>query len=397
MTTYSNAAANEPGRSSRAGSETALLRIYCYLFYSTVALIVSYFPLYFADQGYSPSEIGLIYAVGPAVSIAANLLTGTASDKYRTIKKLLVILFIGQLIMLAALMQAGSFIWVFLIMAGFYFFQTPVMPLSDSMILLSTHSTGRNYPSIRIFGSIGFACSAFLIGLLLKAYGSGATLWITITLVSLTLGVALMLRDYQGSLKKMEFSGLYKLLAKPRIVLFFLLILIVSVAHRMYEGFLALTLREMGASEGLIGTAWFASALSEIPVLFLLGKYGHKLRELPLLAFASLMYAARFFMMSRIDDPSFVIVLQLMHSISFGIYFSTALRYLTFLIPDEYRASGQAIYAIVWAGFAGLISGTAGGMLFESMGPHWFYAAASGLALSAGIGFMLMHVTSRTR
>jgi len=374
-----------------------VLRTYSYVFYSTWAIIVSYFPLYFADRGYSASQIGLLYAAGPAISIAANLLTGMASDKYRTIRKLLLLLFAGQLVMLGALLQAESFGVVILVMTAFYFFQTPIQPLSDSLTLLSVAHTGRNYPSIRIFGSIGFALSAYFFGILLKQSGSEYTVHVAIVLVALSLGLAWLLRDYQGRFSAMDFSGFFALVRQPRILFFFGTVLVLSVSHRMYEGFLALTLREMGASQQLVGSAWFASALSEIPILYLLGKYGHKLRELPLLAFASLMYATRFFLLSHIEDPIFVIGLQLMHSVTFGIFFSTALRYMTYLIPDEYRASGQALYAVVWAGIAGVISGTAGGSLFQAAGYQSFYGIASILAIAAFAGFAVMHVAARNR
>jgi MFS transporter, PPP family, 3-phenylpropionic acid transporter len=382
---------------STAAKDAAILRIYSYVFYSTMAVLVSYFPLYFADRGFTASQIGLLYAAGPAISIVANLLTGMASDKYRTIRKLLILLFAGQLIMLAALLQAESFGLVILVMTAFYFFQTPIQPLSDSLTLLSVSHTGRNYPSIRIFGSIGFALSAYLIGILLKQQGSGSTVMIAIGLVSLSLVLAWLLRDYQGRFRAMDFSGFFALVRQPRILFFFGTVLVLSVSHRMYEGFLALTLREMGASQQLVGTAWFTSAVSEIPILFLLGRYGHKLRDLPLLAFASLMYATRYFLLSYIEDPVYVIGLQLMHSVTFGIFFSTALRYMTHLIPDEYRASGQALYAIVWAGIAGVISGTAGGAFFQAHGYQAFYSVASMLAAAAFAGFVGMAVWARRR
>lgn len=380
-----------------AAKEAALLRTYNYIFWSTMNIVVAFFPLYFADLGFSPSQIGMIYAIGPAVSIAANLVAGLLSDKYRTIRKVLLVLFVGQLVTLGLLLGAESFSSVALLMAVFYLFQTPVQPLSDSHILLASPHIGRNYPSIRIYGSAGFALSALLFGTVLKRYGSDYTVAIELVLVAAAFVLVLLLRDYQGEHRKMDFSGLFALIRSPRILAFFAMILILSLSARMYDGFLSLTMREMGASEQMIGMALLASAASEIPVLFLLGKYGHKLKELPLLAFACVMYATRFFLMSRVDEAVYVVLLQLMHSVSFGIFFSTALRYMTQLVPDEYRASGQALYAVVWTGIAGVISGTAGGYFFQTFGYHQFYTAASVLAFTAACGFLGMHVVLRNR
>ncbi|UVI31931.1 MFS transporter [Paenibacillus spongiae] len=382
--------------SSAAGKETAILRTFTFSSYMTLAVVVSYFPLYFLDQGYSESQIGILYSTGPFISIFANLILGIASDKYRTIKKIMILLLFGQLVMVSFLFTTDSFIMVCIIMTAFYFFQQPMNPLNDSLILLSTQYTGTPYALVRMFGSLGFASAAFFFGQLLKTTGSSATLMICVVTIIITLLLSFKLRDYQGSLRKMEFGGFFKLIRKPQIVTFFAILLIISIAHRMYEGFLAVTLRHMGASDSLVGIAWLTSATSEIPILFLLGKYGHKFKELPLLAIASLMYAIRFWLISNISSPIWVIPVQLMHSVTFGIYFTTALRYISNVIPDEYRASGQALFAIVWTGFAGIISGTVGGSIYEHYGRESFFHLAMVLAIIASVGFLAKHTLSRS-
>ncbi|MGO4376401.1 MFS transporter, partial [Paenibacillus sp. MCAF20] len=142
-----------------------------------------------------------------------------------------------------------------------------------------------------------------------------------------------------------------------------------------------------GASDSLVGLSWLMSSLSEIPVLFLLGKYGHKFKELPLLMIASIMYAVRLWFVSDIQDPRWALAAQAMHSITFGIYFSTALRYISRIIPDEFRASGQAVYAVVWTGLAGAISGFFGGFIYEQFGRESFFRMGSIIAMVAAVGF----------
>ncbi|MFX3633810.1 MAG: MFS transporter [Candidatus Pristimantibacillus sp.] len=383
-------------RPPSASKEILGLRAFSFSAYSTQAILVSYLPLYFLDQGFSEHQIGIIYSTGPFISIFANVLLGLASDKYQTIKKLLSLLLFGQLAMISLLFPIEHFALICLVMTAFYFFQTPINPLNDSLILLSTTYTGMPYALIRIFGSLGFAVSAYAFGILLKEIGSEWTLPIALCTISVTIVLSFFLRDYRGSSRKMNFSGFFQLIRKPQVVIFFTLILLISISHRMYESFLAVTLRQMGASDSLIGLAWLISAMSEIPILFLLGKYGHKFKPLPLLVIASLLYAIRLWMLGEINDPYLVLATQLMHSITFGIYFSTTLRYITQLIPDEYRSSGQALYAVVWTGVAGVLSGTLGGYLFEQFGRDTFFHTASMLAVLAAAGFLAKHLFARS-
>ncbi|MHA7962639.1 MFS transporter [Paenibacillus sp. CAU 1782] len=375
--------------SNNARKEISVLRAFSFSAYSIQALVVSFIPLYFLSKGISEQGIGLIYSTGLFVSIFANLLTGLASDRLRTIRKILTALLLGQLLAMGALFSLENFALVCATMALFYFCQTPINPLSDSLILLSSQHTGTPYALIRIFGSLGFAVSAFFIGLLLKEIGTEWTIVVAICTISISLLLSLFLKDYQGKASNIQFSGFFKLLRQKSVILFFGLVLLVSISHRMYESFLAVTLRHIGASDSQIGLALLVSAVSEIPVLFLLGKYGHKFRELPLLVFASLMYALRLWLLSEIDDPRWLVLTQAMHSISFGVYFATALRYISHLIPDEYRSSGQAVYTIIWTGIAGIISGVLGGLIYEQLGKAVFYQIATGIALLAGIGFFL--------
>ncbi|MBD2872969.1 MFS transporter [Paenibacillus sp. IB182493] len=383
-------------KSRAARKETLWLRIFSFSAYSTQAMVVSFIPLYFLDRGFSEQQIGIIYSTGPFISIFANLILGMASDRFRTIKKLLMLILFGQLVMISMLFPIEHFALVCLVMMGFYFFQTPMNPLSDSLLLLSSQHTGTPYALVRIFGSLGFAVTAYTFGLILKQLGSQWTLPLALCTIAVTLTLTTRIKDYRGSAKKIDFSGFFKLLRQRNVLLFFLIILTISIPHRMYEGFLAVTMRQMGASDSLVGLAWLVSAMSEIPTLFLLGKYGHKFKELPLLMIASIMYALRFWLLSEIEDPRWVVATQAMHSISFGIYFSTALRYLSNLIPDEYRASGQAVYAVVWTGLAGVISGTFGGFVYDQFGRSSFFQTASLFAIVAAAGFLTRHYFSRS-
>jgi len=390
-----DAEASSRQHSATAKKETTILRTFTFSSYMTMAMVVSYFPLYFLDRGYSESQIGILYATGPFISIFANLLLGIASDKYRTVKKILTLLLFGQLVVVSMLFTTDSFVIICFIMTAFYFFQTPMNPLNDSLILLSSQYTGTPYALVRIFGSLGFASSAFVFGQVLRYTGTSATLAICMLTITVALIISFYLKDYQGSLRKMEFGGFFKLIRTPAIVSFFMLVLVISISHRMYEGFLAVTMRQIGASDSLVGLAWLVSSVSEIPIFFLLGKYGHKFKELPLLAIACLMYALRFWLIGHITSPYWLIPIQAMHSVTFGIYFVTALRYITTVIPDEYRASGQAVYAVVWTGFAGIISGTIGGNIYEQYGRGSFYQLGMILALVACGGFLAKYIVSR--
>lgn len=374
--------------SANVSWQLALIRFLYLCTYTMMALVIVYIPLYFDSLGFNKLQIGTIYAIGPFLTIATNLLAGILSDKTKSLRLVLSLLYAGQILALALLVPTHEFGIIAGVMMLFYLFQTPVNSILDSMGLLAADQMKKSFVSIRTFGSAGFAASALLFGLLIKIYGSELTLYLALGTVILLFIGSLFVADFQASTRKFEFRGLWAILRRKRTLGFFFLIMLVAVPHRINDGFFAVAIREAGASETLVGASWLISACSEIPIFFLLAKFGHRFREISLLAIASLMYAVRMLLLSVVSVPWGLALIQAMHSISFGIFYFTVLRSLQLMLPDEYRTSGQAVFAVAWGGMSGIIAGTAGGWLYDTFGGANLFLFGAGFAMLGFAGFM---------
>jgi len=386
-------------------SDQNWLRAFMFTIFGTSVLAVSYFPLFYRHLGFSSSQVGLLYSLGPLISILSNLFWSMISDRLGTIKKIMIILLAGQLISVLLLSKANDFSTVILILSVFYFFYYPVFPLADTMAIKTAQKHGRNFISIRVFGSLGYAFFALTVGYVLRALGSSWSMTLCIIIIITALLISWWLQDVKKAVPKIQKNsttsaktssvkgnGLREILLQRDVLWFFSCVFILALGYRMNEAFLTVSLKEMGAGEELIGWALLASALSEIPVFFVLSKYGERFKELPLLAFASLMFALRFILMSKAHHAGSVIAIQAMHSVSFGVYYVTAIRYITRIIPDHLRATGLAIFTVVWSSAAGLLSGSFGGIIFEESGRSFFYIIAMLFSLAAFAGFLGKHL-----
>lgn len=300
------------------GKQRVLAKSFTFSFYTMMAIISSFLPLYFDSVGYSKVQIGMLYAIGPMIGIVSNLLWGYWSDKRGTIRQVMLLLLLGQLIMAPIVFHLHAFGALYACMAAFFFFQQPMNSLNDSQLLLITSQNGRSYASYRVFGSIGFAAASLGFGLILKQTGTSWTQYLAYASVLSSLSIMLLMKDVRGDtgrFKPAEFRTMARIVSSSKMLRFLALIFMMSLATRMNDGFLAIYLRQLHASDAVVGYAWTASSLSEIPMFFFLSKYGHKFKELPLLALASVMYAVRFLLMSFIADPSWVVVIQTMHRV----------------------------------------------------------------------------------
>ncbi|WP_238649349.1 MFS transporter [Paenibacillus piscarius] len=397
------------GQNSGQYSDQNWLRSFMFTLYGTSVLVVSYFPLFYAHLGFSSPQMGLLYSVGPLISILSNLFWSMMSDRLGTVRKIIALLLGGQLVTAIILYQATSFSGVLLILSVFYFFYYPVFPLADTMAIRIAQRHGRNFIAIRVFGSLGYSFFALTIGYVLRAMGPEYSIAICIVIVITALLITAGLKDVKRSEPSeagnqdhaeasdadqppLKGAGLRQILLQKEVLWFFGSVFLLAIGYRMNEAFLTISLKGMNAGDEIVGWALLASALSEIPVFFLLSKYGDRFKELPLLAFASLMFTLRFLFMALVQEPGMVVAIQAMHSISFGIYYVTAVRYITRMIPDHLRATGMAIFTVVWSSGAGLLSGTFGGLVYQDAGRAVFYVVATGFSILAFAGFLLRHL-----
>jgi len=110
--------------------------------------------------GFSGAQIGTITAAGTLVAIFAATVWGKAYHYSHNRHLLIMALCITAAGIGTVLMRVNGY-WFFLCLFGcMYFFQAPIMALSDAVTL----EDGRPFNRIRKWGSIGFALGAFLAG-----------------------------------------------------------------------------------------------------------------------------------------------------------------------------------------------------------------------------------------
>ncbi len=80
------------------GESTIPLKMLLFCFHGANTIIVSFLPLYLQFRGLSGTEIGWVMAIGPLVAIFSQPFWGYTSDKYRTVKKILMLCLIGLII-----------------------------------------------------------------------------------------------------------------------------------------------------------------------------------------------------------------------------------------------------------------------------------------------------------
>ncbi|MEK5642311.1 MFS transporter [Paenibacillus rhizosphaerae] len=375
---------------------SAPVKAFNFLFFALLAIFIPFLPVYFDEQGLSPSQIGFIVGTGGFITIVAQPLWGMISDRTKTIRKVLLLLLVCAIMTGFVLYHTGTYSLIILFAMLTYFFLMPVDPLTESLNFRVAESAGISYGSLRTYGALGYAVMSLFAGYIMTSFGahSLAYLFAAIGLVSFV--ITLFMPDAPVSGKPVTLSSLKHFLSSRETLLFLILVFISSIPARMNDTYLGVYIKELGGKASLVGQAWFLAAGSEIVVFALSFWWLRKGSELMLIAFSGFFYFIRFFASAWIEDPHLLAYLQLLQLLTFPVFYSAAIQYLYRIVPVEWRATGQTVLALLFFGVSGIIASFAGGALYEAFGGRTLFLTISGMSLAGTVfGIVLYRIYGR--
>ncbi|MDY0404869.1 MFS transporter [Virgibacillus sp. 179-BFC.A HS] len=373
-------------------SHTSLtpLKVLLFSFYATNTIIVGYLPLYLQYKGLNGTEIGWVLAIGPLASIFSQPFWGYMSDKYKTVKRIIVLCALMLLITGMIFFQMSGLIAILITGAIFFFFISPIEPLSDSIAQRRANEVGVSFGTIRSWGAIGFATSSLLVGELLSHIGIQYMIWPYMFFGLIATVVAFRLKDVKVSSEPIKFKDVSQLVKNMPFMIFLVLIVTLMVTHNTNDNFIGLYIAELGGSERLVGVAWFVGVISEAIVYFLAGFWFRKFHPLIFVIIAGILFTLRWFIYGLVDDPIVIIMLQVLHGLTFGVFFIAAFDYVTRLIPDLLMSTGHLVF-FAFMNIAGIIGSLIGGTLFQTFGGQTLYLILGWIALAGTVCITIYH------
>jgi len=336
-------------------------------------------------------EIGILISAGPLISLLAHPFWRLMSDRSHNIRVILLVMLIGLLTVGHLLFRVDTFQMLYIVVMLVFFFQSPLLSQSNSLTLGYVTDTNRKFETYRLWGSFGWAIAALAAGITIDATGkNGFSLLFSVMLI-LSISSTLLLPSsrYTADMPWISGKEFRHVLKNKYFVIFIVLGLFVAIPNSINALFMPLLISDLGGNRLSVGIAVFLSTLLEMAAFVLLNRYlKNKITYLiGTLTVVSILFALRWNLMADATHPAQIIIIQLLHAITFGGFFYVGTRSIALFLPSSSRAAGQAVYSFMLSGVTGIIAGLLGGFTFQDFGPVIMYQMGMMMTLFAAIGF----------
>ncbi|MDV3308210.1 MAG: MFS transporter, partial [Cyclobacteriaceae bacterium] len=226
--------------------------------------------------GASSTQIGAAYSALAIATMISPFFVGMVADRYFAAQRIMGWLHLIGAALLFFATWVDSFIAFYVIIMVYSLLYMPTIALSNNIAFQQMSDPGKQFPWIRVFGTIGWIVAGLMIGLL-QIERSPYTFQMA-AIASLTLGLAsFVMPDTPPKGKSAKASDALGSVAfllfkdKPYLI-FFIAAILVCIPLSFYYGFANLFLNEVGmenaASKMVLGQISEAVFILAIPFLF---------------------------------------------------------------------------------------------------------------------------------
>jgi PPP family 3-phenylpropionic acid transporter len=352
-----------------------------FLAYAGVGTWLSYFAPYLRGLGFSGEEIGAVSMAQQLVAVPAALAWGALGDRLGSPLRALRFCALGAAVAVIGIPLARTPLSMGAALVVAAAFGGGIVPLVDSITVQAVQG---EYARTRLYGSVGFVLSAQGLGLLLSARGERpADPVMPLAYVACVVTYALLAQTFPSAKAREDrphWREAMALLSAPRL----LFVLTICALHwgtlGPYHLMFGVRVRDAGLPSSVTGSAMALGVVAEVFALAIFPKLEQRFSLRALFAAAFLGTVLRWAALSRAESTAALVLLQLLHALSFGIFWGCAVEAMQRVVPERLRATGQALFSAVVFGAGNAIGyalAGAGYDRFGSVAPLFAGAAAA--------------------
>lgn len=366
--------AGMPARVRHVHRESATIASGYFWFYAGVGTFSPYAALYYQDLGFNGLQLGLLTALPALGTAVSGPFWGIAADTLSAHRAILRIVLGIALVVSLALSQITSYV-PFLVTLGILAFAlVPVPPLWDSYAVSAAERGGKAYGSLRIFGSLGFTSMVLVMGTVMAGGMSNRFIFAYALCHLLALASTFLLPRLGERRSHRLLDGLAAIRSRKSFLLLLLVAYLIASGMAMLNMYLGIHIRSLGSGTEVVGTAFAASALSELPIIGFGALIMQRIGARNMVVISLSVYIVRFILLALAPSAEWIIFAQIFHGLSFGMFLVASVNLAHRLVGGELAATAQALLGTMSFGFGNITGSFLGGALLGVVGTQTMYS-----------------------
>lgn len=364
------------------------LSSFYFFFFATLGALLPYWSLYLKSLGFRPAEVGALFAVMMATKIVAPNVWGWIGDRSGRRMGIVRAAAVVAAVAFGTVLLDDSFWWIALAIAVFSFFWNATLPQFEAVTLNHLGEHSFRYTHIRLWGSVGFIVSVFMVGGALDVMAIARLPWMVLALMAAIAVTTLSVKESKRQDRDdSQTVSIWAVLRQPSVAALLAACFLMQVSHGPYYVFFTIQMEDVGHTRQLIGALWSLGVIAEVALFLVMHRLAPRfgLRALFLVSFIAT--AMRWLLLAFFADVLLVVLgSQLLHAATFGVYHAVAIQLVHRFFVARHQGRGQALYSSLSFGAGGAAGSLFSGYAWESIGPRatWLCAATAG-ALAAAI------------
>ena len=329
------------------------LSAFYFFYFAAVGVYIIFMPKVLHDIGYSPADIGIIFALAPLMRFATPFLFLKHIKLDRTV------------FVTALLLSIISSMGFYFTLESFYAFMinNAILGVCLSLILpyievIALKDLGKErYGKSRLYGSIGFMLIALVLAKFLYEPQIALHYYLATNILTVIFALLLLKHDvsHEETVSKKPFSFM---LYWP----FWLSLFFMQMSFGGFYNFFTIYETEHGISLEMTSYLWSFGVICEIVMLYFQGPL-LKRNLLNIIKFCVAITAFRWMLVYWFpDNLTITFISQSIHAFSFGLYHSAVIIFLYTLYENK-KLAQQFMYGVAY-GLGGFLGAMIAGWLY---------------------------------
>lgn len=317
-------------------------------------------------------QVGHAYGTFAIAAMISPFFIGMVADKYFAIEKLLGTLHLAGAVLLFAISEVHTFGNFYILLLAYSFCYTPTMALSNSLSFSQLKDPGKEFPGIRVLGTIGWIIAGLIIGFL--GIEDKAIFFKIAAVLSAILGFYSFTMPHVPPKKNQEkksFSQIlgldaFQLLRKKDFAIMITSSILICIPLMFYYSFTNAFLNENGMTNaaGKMTMGQMSEIIFLLVMPFFFKRFGVK--KMILIGMAA--WIVRYLLFAYGNNEALVWMFYLgiiLHGICYDFFFVTGQIFVDKRAPENLRSSAQGLITFATYGLGFYIGTLASGKIVD--------------------------------